>query len=264
VIHIATVRIATHRQFVVREHRGFGRFDVKAGIGLHMPNVHGRLRVPIVVDDGIPRDRENPRPQLVGLSNRRQFAHSPFEDRCCQILCCVPVPNANHNIAIDHGQQLLVGARELLLSGWRLDCRQFTEWGAQLEPVVTELARWSSRSPSMPYDGPIGVDSLILSLRPLFDPHVAVGVDTRVGIRLDGQDFRVHVADGRLEVSRGEAEFPAATLVTDRVTFAALLWRRQRLSEAVKAGSAHVSGNSALLNRFLRMFSLPEPVAAMS
>jgi DNA-binding HxlR family transcriptional regulator len=141
---------------------------------------------------------------------------------------------------------------------------ELTEWGAQLEPVVTELARWSSRSPSMPYDGPIGVDSLILSLRPLFDPHVAVGVDTRVGIRLDGQDFRVHVADGRLEVSRGEAEFPAATLVTDRATFAALLWRRQRLSEAVKAGSAHVTGDSALLNRFLRMFSLPEPAAAIS
>ena len=52
--------------------------------------------------------------------------------------------------------------------------------------------------------------------------------------------------------------------MTDRVTFAALLWRRQALSEAVKAGAAKVTGNSALLGKFLLMFPLPEPATAIS
>jgi len=136
---------------------------------------------------------------------------------------------------------------------------ELTEWGAQLEPVVIELARWSSRSPAMPYDAPIGVDSLILALRPLFDPHAAAGVHTLIGVRLDGQDFRVQIADGRLEVSRGRAEPPDATLDTDTDTLAALLWKRLRLTEAVKNGAARLSGNRQTMERFLRLFPLPKP-----
>ena len=50
---------------------------------------------------------------------------------------------------------------------------ELTPWGRQLEPIVTQLARWASHSPSMRYDAPLGNDSVMLSLGALFDPAVA-------------------------------------------------------------------------------------------
>ena len=46
---------------------------------------------------------------------------------------------------------------------------ELTEWGMELEPVIISLGRWGARSPSKPRDVALGVDSLILSLRTMFD-----------------------------------------------------------------------------------------------
>src|SRR2546430_1056217 len=51
---------------------------------------------------------------------------------------------------------------------------ELTEWGMQLEPVVVALGRWAARSPFLP-EGSLSVDSLILSLRTMFDRHAAEG-----------------------------------------------------------------------------------------
>jgi DNA-binding HxlR family transcriptional regulator len=139
---------------------------------------------------------------------------------------------------------------------------ELTEWGAQLEPVVVELARWSSRSPSMPHDAPIGVDSLVLALRQLFDADAAADLRHRVGLRLNGQDFTADIADGRLTVSRAPAEPVDATLDADTSTLAALLWKRRSLGAAVRSGDATTTGSRAVLDRFLRLFPRPTPTAA--
>jgi len=139
---------------------------------------------------------------------------------------------------------------------------ELTEWGAQLEPVVVELARWSSRSPSMPDDAPVGVDSLVLALRQLFDADAAAGLRYRVGLRLDGQDFRADIADGQITVSRHPAEPADATLDTDAATLAELLWKRRPLTATIKSGAATTTGSRAVLDRFLRLFPRPTPAAA--
>jgi DNA-binding HxlR family transcriptional regulator len=139
---------------------------------------------------------------------------------------------------------------------------ELTEWGAQLESVVDALARWSSRSPSMPYDAPIGVDSLILALRQLFDADAAAGFRHRVGLRLDSQDFMADLADGRLSVSRAPAEPADALLDTDTATLAALLWKRHPLAAAVRSGDATTAGSRAVLDRFLRLFPQPKPAVS--
>jgi DNA-binding HxlR family transcriptional regulator len=46
---------------------------------------------------------------------------------------------------------------------------ELTEWGLELEPAVISLGRWGARSPSKPRDAALGVDSLILSFRTMFD-----------------------------------------------------------------------------------------------
>src|ERR687895_1683904 len=53
---------------------------------------------------------------------------------------------------------------------------ELTEWGMELEPVILGLGRWGARSPSKPSDAAIGVDSLILSFRTMFDPQAAEGL----------------------------------------------------------------------------------------
>src|ERR671933_1479571 len=47
---------------------------------------------------------------------------------------------------------------------------ELTEWGMELEPVIVRLGRWGARSPSRPRDAALGVDSLVLSFRTMFDP----------------------------------------------------------------------------------------------
>src|SRR3712207_6795803 len=54
---------------------------------------------------------------------------------------------------------------------------ELTEWGMELEPVIISLGRWGARSPLRPRDAAIGVDSIILALRTMFDPHAAEGIE---------------------------------------------------------------------------------------
>ena len=55
-----------------------------------------------------------------------------------------------------------------------------TDWGAELEPVITHLGRWGSRSPSMPYDADRSIDSLVLSFKALFDHTAAQGFSATI------------------------------------------------------------------------------------
>jgi DNA-binding HxlR family transcriptional regulator len=134
-----------------------------------------------------------------------------------------------------------------------------TDWGAQLEPVITHLGRWGSRSPSMPYDADRSIDSLVLSLRALFDPSAAQGFSATIALRLGENHFRVKVADGLLHLTRGEAEQATATLETDPQTLAALLYRGRPLQDVLRTGEVTTAGDSGVLARFLQLFPLPEP-----
>jgi DNA-binding HxlR family transcriptional regulator len=134
-----------------------------------------------------------------------------------------------------------------------------TDWGAELEPVITHLGRWGSRSPSMPYDADRSIDSLVLSLRALFDPGAAHGFTATIALRLGENHFRVKVADGQLHLTRGEPEHAAATLETDPQTLAALLYRGRPLQDVLRTGEVTIAGDSGVLERFLQLFPLPEP-----
>jgi DNA-binding HxlR family transcriptional regulator len=136
---------------------------------------------------------------------------------------------------------------------------ELTEWGAELESVVTHLGRWGSRSPSLDPMADGSVDSLVLSLRALFEPQAAQAFNATVGLRIADNEFTVAVADGELHIARGRAEHPSVTLSADRSTLAALLYGGRALDDAVGAGDATVDGESAVIARFLRLFPLPGP-----
>lgn len=139
---------------------------------------------------------------------------------------------------------------------------ELTEWGLELEPVVVSLGRWGARSPSKPRDAELlGVDSLILSFRTMFDPRAADGLGASYELRLGEERFRAEVAGDQFEIVRGDADRPDATIETDPATLAALVYDGRRLGEALRSGDVKIEGDESAVERFLGLFSLPEPAA---
>ncbi len=135
---------------------------------------------------------------------------------------------------------------------------ELTEWGMELEPVVLSLGRWGARSRSKPR-APLGVDSLILSLRTMFDPRAAAGLSASYELRLGEETFRAVVDDGRFEIVRGSLERPDAIIETDPNTMTAVVYEGRPLEEAVRAGEIKIEGDRSAVGRFIELFPLPEP-----
>ena len=138
---------------------------------------------------------------------------------------------------------------------------ELTEWGRDLEPVIIALGRWGVRSPTKPLDAELGVDSLILSFRTMFDPDRAEGLDASYEFRLGEDRFRAEVVDGRLEIERGTAESPDATVEAEAGTLAALVYDDLELDDALGSGDLRIKGDRDVVERFLTLFPLPEPAA---
>ncbi len=142
---------------------------------------------------------------------------------------------------------------------------ELTEWGRELEPVVTKLGAWGARSPIPPDSQEIGPDSIVLALRSLFDPEAAGDMSAVYGLRIGEERFRVDVADGGVELSRGPAEDPAVSIAAaDAGSFAAILADQLPLDDAVATGAAQIEGSKQAAKRFLRLFPMPEPCACTS
>jgi DNA-binding HxlR family transcriptional regulator len=138
---------------------------------------------------------------------------------------------------------------------------ELTDWGLELEPVIVRLGRWGARSPSKPRDAALGVDSLILSFRTMFDPRAADGLSASYELRLGEDRFHAEVADGRFEIARGVADRPDAILETDPNTLATLVYDDRELAEALRSGDLKIEGDGSAVERFLGLFPLPEPAA---
>jgi DNA-binding HxlR family transcriptional regulator/putative sterol carrier protein len=134
---------------------------------------------------------------------------------------------------------------------------ELTERGLALEPVVLELGRWGSEAAFPAGDAAFGADSFVIALKTLFDAGAAGGLDVSVELRLGEDAFRSRVAGGRLEIARGIAEAPDATVESDPGTLAAVLWHDRPLVEALRTGDVEIEGSQAAAKRFLRVFPAP-------
>ena len=130
-----------------------------------------------------------------------------------------------------------------------------------MEPVIIRLGRWGARSPSKPTDAPLGVDSLILSLRTMFDPVAAGGLEATYELIMGEDRFSAEVSKGNFEVERGSAERPDAIVEADSNTLAGLVYQGRPLSEALRSGDVEIEGDEAAVERFLELFPLPVPAA---
>jgi len=140
---------------------------------------------------------------------------------------------------------------------------ELTDRGHELEPIVLALGRWGSAAPFPSGDAGIGVDASVIALKTLFDPGAAEGLTASYELRLDGQRFNARLADGSLELIRGGADRPDATIETDPGTLAAVLWHGRPLAEAQRSGDLTVEGRRQQVARFVGLFPLPRPAASV-
>jgi DNA-binding HxlR family transcriptional regulator len=140
---------------------------------------------------------------------------------------------------------------------------ELTAAGAALEPVVIALGRWGgANAPPPAARAGMSLDSHVVSLRALFDPELAGDFRATLELRLGDQRFRAAVADGALEVCRGEAPDADAVVETDAATFLALVRGRRRFAAARRARDVAIEGDERVVERFLGLFPLPAPAAA--
>jgi DNA-binding HxlR family transcriptional regulator len=131
---------------------------------------------------------------------------------------------------------------------------ELTDWGRELEPVVLGLGRWGSRAPFPPGDATLGIDSLVLALKTLYDPGRTDGlVGSSFELRLGDQRFVARPQGGRLDVTRGAATDPDATIAADPGTLEHILWHGDPLSTE----ELSITGDRQAAVRFLTMFPLP-------
>ena len=173
------------------------------------------------------------------------------------------LPHASPNILTERLrdlEQAAVVRKRKLPPPYGSSVYELTEWGRELEPIVTELGAWGARSPLPPDAREISTDSIVLALRSLFDPEAADGLEAVYGLRIGGESFRVSVAGGELELARGPAEDPEATIaVPDAATLAAVLTGQLPLNEALASSALEIEGAKRPVTRFLRLFPMPEP-----
>lgn len=136
---------------------------------------------------------------------------------------------------------------------------ELTEWGRELEPIVTQLGAWGARSPIQPESREINPDSIVLALASLFDPERAGDLEIGCELRIGEQRFHATVTGGELQLGRVPAADPDTTIaVPDAPTLAAILTGQFPLADALASGAAQVEGKAAA-KRFLRLFPMPEP-----
>src|SRR3954468_24768668 len=173
------------------------------------------------------------------------------------------LPHASSNILSERLRDLEHGGvvqRRKLPPPAASSVYELTEWGRELEPIVTKLGAWGARSPVPPESQEIGPDSVVLALRSLFDADAAGDLTAKYELRIGEDRFRVEIADGELELGRGAADDPAASIaLADAPTFAAILVDQLPLDQALASGAAQIEGSEQAAKRFLRLFPMPEP-----
>ncbi len=135
---------------------------------------------------------------------------------------------------------------------------ELTEWGYQSETAIKELGRWAARSPDHDPTLPFSPASAMLSFRTMIDHAHSGELDADIGFVFDRVAFLARV-DGRGITVRRTDEMAGAALVftTDPMTLASIVYGKRPIADAEAAGTITITGNRALAQRFVALFTLP-------
>lgn len=137
---------------------------------------------------------------------------------------------------------------------------ELTEWGYESEPIFQALGRWAARSPAHDPTLPFSAVSLMLSLRTMLDAQKAQGLDARIGFRIGEETLLGHLADGRIEITRGLIDKADAVFTGAAPVIAAAIYGGVPLAALEAEGALRIEGERALAERFTTLFPLPPKV----
>jgi len=150
--------------------------------------------------------------------------------------------------------------RRPLPSPANADVYELTPWGYEAEVPIQALGRWALRSFTHDPTLPLTPAAAMLSLRYLMDGEAAAGQAMTIGFRFGGDAFTVRLAGGRLAIDRGKG--PAdATVTTDPTNWIYCVYGKRPMADAEAAGTIAVTGDRAVLARFIDLFALPAKAA---
>ena len=136
---------------------------------------------------------------------------------------------------------------------------QLTDRGRDLAPVLHALGRWGSQEGFEGVTHDMSVDAFAVALSTVFEPANADGLDTVIALVVDGDALLAEVRDNTLEIRRGTAKQPGASIHGSVAALREVLWRGRPFTEAEADGSVTASGPRALVRQFLKLFPTPMP-----
>lgn len=135
-----------------------------------------------------------------------------------------------------------------------------TEAGAELEPAVLALARWGmkwalgERRPDQAFRPGWGV----LAMQVNFAEAAARDVTVEYEFRVDGDVFHARIDRGQLQTGHGPAYRPDVVIEADAETFIALTSGRMSVTDAMRHGTASVTGDRKAAQKLPRYFPRPD------
>jgi DNA-binding HxlR family transcriptional regulator len=134
---------------------------------------------------------------------------------------------------------------------------ELTEYGSELEEALLQLGLWGARSLGDPAPGEIfTVDAAILSLYTTFLPEFAEGVQVSFELHFGEVVIHALVDDGHLKVAEGQ--YADADLVIEAYESLRPLFAGEITpAEVLAKGGVHVTGETALFDRFATLFHIP-------
>lgn len=158
---------------------------------------------------------------------------------------------------LEHLEAIAVVVRRKLpppASAW---VYELTPWGLEAEEIVKVTGRWAARSPLHDPSLPISVASTVMSMRTMFAPDRAGDMAGKIGFRFGEEEFLATLAKGRLTIGRAEAAQGDVVVEGDQQALAGAIYGGVPLAKLEKAGALKVTGDRALLERYIRLFPLP-------
>lgn len=133
---------------------------------------------------------------------------------------------------------------------------ELTEAGRSLEPVLLELVRWGMRHRrKAKKSATYRATWTAVAMRAFFRPERARGLRLSCEFRVGDEVFHAQVRDGKLHTAAGPAPDPDVAVTTTPEIF-----RRfesgEDADELAKTGKWKVTGSSAALKKFTRLFEL--------
>lgn len=167
------------------------------------------------------------------------------------------LPGISANILTQRLEELEaqgVLARRTLPAPALVQVYELTALGQAVRPVIDALCRWGARLPGHDPRQFISPTALMLSMAAMVDTGGGEGLSA--GFQLGGESFSAKISGGCYEVWRSAAAEGAVLFAGSANAVAAAIYAPRPLAETLALGQVEFSGDPALGQRFVDLFSL--------